>query len=794
MAPGVELAAAYVSIVPSTKGIAADLRREFGDPVDKAAKEAGRSIEENVGGGAKRGADAAKIALTAIGSAAVLAGINKAKDAASGLQQAVGGTAAVFQDASGAVDQFAENAAESVGLSQRAARELTSQIGASLKGFGFSVDAAAAKSIELTQLGADLAATFGGTTADAVAALSSALRGEFDPLERYGVALRQTAIDAEAARLGLVAEGQEVDAMARSQAALSLITQQSADAQGQFARESDSAAGQAQISSAKIEDAAANLGEALLPIYARVSETIGSVADVFAGLPGPIQTAIIAAAGFAAVAGPIRTATEAIGGLTNATGGLRTGASTLANILAGGRGGLLGVLGPVGAAAGLAGIAWLKYASSQEQAAGRVQELTEALTDQNAPITENITRAFSARLSSGLTEGLNAINVSAREAEAAITGTAAQAAILEVQLKDAGYGDAGAEVLRLRRDFEAAAGEMINAAIAEERFSAASLEAELRAAGFGSTATQLARALEDGAIGADELLGSSITLGPIFDLLGVEAPDAAGGIDEFGGAATEATAPTRDFAAELQAANQELSDLFNISDSIPVIETNLREALRDAADEAARLAENTATNEERYDAFIGMVSGAVGDLDGFAQGLIDQGVSADEAAFRTNLYIDEIFGLRDEFGLSEEAAADLRTQLGLVYPTVTAEVRQVGIAETNAELEELQENLSAFFSAQTMRLLADGASLEFISGGARASGGPVWPGTWLVGEEGPEVISVGGPGYVHNATDTAAMLDGLSASSAGGFVQNIYQPIDPVGAAREARKLQMVWS
>lgn len=187
MARGVELATAYVSLTVSSKGIAQDINRELGAPVDKAAKDAGRSIEQGIGGGASRGAEAAKVALSAIGSAAVLSAMNKAKDAASGLQQAVGGTAAVFGEASEAVDDFAQSAAESVGLSQRAARELTSQIGASLKGYGFAVDEAAAKSIELTEIGADLAATFGGTTADAVAALSSALRGEFDPLERYGV-------------------------------------------------------------------------------------------------------------------------------------------------------------------------------------------------------------------------------------------------------------------------------------------------------------------------------------------------------------------------------------------------------------------------------------------------------------------------------------------------------------------------------------------------------------------------------------------------------------------------------
>ncbi|SMC51648.1 phage tail tape measure protein, TP901 family, core region [Fulvimarina manganoxydans] len=42
--------------------------------------------------------------------------------------------------------------------------------------------------------------------------------------------------------------------------------------------------------------------------------------------------------------------------------------------------------------------------------------------------------------------------------------------------------------------------------------------------------------------------------------------------------------------------------------------------------------------------------------------------------------------------------------------------------------------------------------------GARASGGPVRPGNWLVGEKGPEILQLFGRGYVHNAKDSRAIL------------------------------------
>ncbi len=67
-----------------------------------------------------------------------------------------------------------------------------------------------------------------------------------------------------------------------------------------------------------------------------------------------------------------------------------------------------------------------------------------------------------------------------------------------------------------------------------------------------------------------------------------------------------------------------------------------------------------------------------------------------------------------------------------------------------------------------------------ILSGARASGGPVGPGTWLVGEEGPELLNLDGPGYVHNAAQTSALM---GASSGFGSTQIvIHQSFDFRGA------------
>lgn len=758
MAQGVEVGAAYVSLTVSARGIAQDIQRELGAPVDKAAKDAGQSIEQSIGGGARRGAEAAKVAFSALGSAAVLSGINRAKDAASGLQQAVGGTAAVFGEASAAVDDFAEGAAEAVGLSERSARELTSQLGASLKGYGFAVDEAAAKSIELTEIGADLAATFGGTTADAVAALSSALRGEFDPLERYGVALRQSAIDAEAVALGLVGAGEEVDAMSRAQAALTLITEQSADAQGQFAREADSAAGQAQIANAKVEDSAANLGEALLPIYAQLSETIGTVADIFAALPGPVQTGILALVGVTAVAGP----------LTNVVGLYRAFTpAVVANTVA------------VEANA----VATNSAAAVQTLYAGSTARATLA------------TRAFSSALAVGATVfagyavGAGIVNESRRRASetgsefadqvnselGAVTTYAERAAILNQRIAE--YNDmvdnanSGADIFR--NDDLAQYTQQLGPALEAQVALNTVIEAYAQETGNADEATRL---LSGSADEAALLLAEGYTPEQAAAELAVaararEEQNAAGTTEALAAETETAADAVERLNGELDDAVSALRDYYGVQSSGSEAQIAFRDSLREIADLAPEVADGTLAGQERIDEFATSILRGRDNILDYAEALIESGTPLEDVITQVQAMTDDLFDQADQAGLTQEEVNSLRGEYELFPDQIRTNI-ETNLGGVTAELQAAQDVLEriAFFTERNRLLSLAGASDEYIFGGARASGGPVSPGSWLVGEEGPEIITVGSSGYVYNATDTAAML---SAPSAGGDTWNI---------------------
>jgi phage-related protein len=203
-------------------------------------------------------------------AAAVLGGIAAlgvaALGAASDLEQAAGSVEAVFGASANQIKEWASTASTSVGLSSAEYQQFAARVGGQLKNLGVPMDQVAGKTDEMIRLGADLAATYGGTTAEAVAALGSAFRGEADPAERYNLMLNQTTINAELAARGLDGlTGANLTA-AKAQVVMELATKQSADALGQFEAQGNTLAVQQQQMSAATQDLAAAFGTALLPI------------------------------------------------------------------------------------------------------------------------------------------------------------------------------------------------------------------------------------------------------------------------------------------------------------------------------------------------------------------------------------------------------------------------------------------------------------------------------------------------------------------------------------------------
>jgi phage-related protein len=272
---GTELGSAYISVGLGTNTLGPEIKKVFGGiegDAGAAGATAGKSFQGKFSGFMK---SAALPAAGVVGGIALMA--KGFGDLAATAEQNVGAVETVFGKASSGVAGFAANSANAVGLSSSSYNELSAVTGTALKSAGVSVDELASKNDALITRGADMASVFGGTTAEAVQSMGAAFRGEFDPLERYGVTLTASQVSAELAARGQDKLGGAALEAAKKQATMDLIMKKSAGSAGNFAKESDTAAGAQQRASAAWDDASAKLGEALLPIMTTVATKVSEM-------------------------------------------------------------------------------------------------------------------------------------------------------------------------------------------------------------------------------------------------------------------------------------------------------------------------------------------------------------------------------------------------------------------------------------------------------------------------------------------------------------------------------------
>ncbi|QDF14188.1 tape measure protein [Microbacterium phage IAmGroot] len=277
---------ATLNVIPSAKGFGKALKGDLDPALASSGTAAGNTL------GSKLKAVAGPLFALA-GTVAMGAFVKNAISEAGKLEQSIGAINSVFKESATQVHGWAVQSSTAVGLNRNEYNELATLIGSQLKnaykGAGKSMAEIAGETDNLITLGADLSSMFGGTSREAVEALSSALKGERDPIERYGVSLKQAAIDAKAAEMGFQKVDGALTNEANAAATLALIMEQTADAHGNFAKESTTYEGVMQRLRASWDNITATIGAGFLPfataagsILLGMMPTVQGLADNFA--------------------------------------------------------------------------------------------------------------------------------------------------------------------------------------------------------------------------------------------------------------------------------------------------------------------------------------------------------------------------------------------------------------------------------------------------------------------------------------------------------------------------------
>jgi hypothetical protein len=273
-----EVASAFVTLVPSFRGGQAAISRELDGPVSQASRASGHKaggLMSKGMGGVIGGAATKMFAPLAAAAAAIGIGgflmdsVSKASD----LSEAGNKINAVFgKDGAKAVNAYSKGSAKSIGQSTLAALDGAATFGTFGKAAGLAGKPLAKFATGFSDLSADMASFYNTSPEEAVQAIGSALRGEAEPIRKYGVLLDDATLRQEALKLGLVKTTKEaLTPQQKVLAAQSAIYKQTKDAQGDFAKTSGGLANQQRILGASFDDIKARIGAKFLPMLNRLA-------------------------------------------------------------------------------------------------------------------------------------------------------------------------------------------------------------------------------------------------------------------------------------------------------------------------------------------------------------------------------------------------------------------------------------------------------------------------------------------------------------------------------------------
>jgi hypothetical protein len=220
----------------------------------------------------------AKTAVAAIATIGVAAGAAafKAIQAASDLEEAQAKVGQIFGESARLVEEFASDAAKSLGQSKQAVLDAAGVFGTFGKAAGLGGNDLALFSNSFTALATDLASFNNTSPEEAVQAIGAALRGEAEPLRKYGVLLDDATLKAAALELGIYDGSGALTSQQKILAAQKVIWEQTTDAQGDFARTSKGLANQSRILRAQLSNITAEIGAKLLPIAVKIANFINN--------------------------------------------------------------------------------------------------------------------------------------------------------------------------------------------------------------------------------------------------------------------------------------------------------------------------------------------------------------------------------------------------------------------------------------------------------------------------------------------------------------------------------------
>lgn len=184
---------------------------------------------------------------------------------ASDLQEVQNVVDVTFGEGAQQIEQWAKTARTQFGLTELQAKQFASTMGAMLKSMDVPTDQIYEMSTALAGLAADMASFYNISFDDAFTKLRAGISGETEPLKQLGINLSVATLEAYALKNGITEQWQAMTQAEQAVLRYNYIMEAAADAQGDFARTSDSYANSMRVLETNINSLKGEIGEAFIP-------------------------------------------------------------------------------------------------------------------------------------------------------------------------------------------------------------------------------------------------------------------------------------------------------------------------------------------------------------------------------------------------------------------------------------------------------------------------------------------------------------------------------------------------
>lgn len=175
------------------------------------------------------------------------------------------------------IQDFSKTSIQDFGMSELTAKQVASRFQAMGTAMGFSQGKMADMSLQLTKLTADMASFYDMEQSDVARNLQAVFTGETEPLRKYGLDLTQATLKEWAMKQGLDADISSMTQAEKTMLRYQYVMANTAAAQGDFARTSDTWANQIRILKQSFEQLAAIIGGALINAFKPFIRTLNAV-------------------------------------------------------------------------------------------------------------------------------------------------------------------------------------------------------------------------------------------------------------------------------------------------------------------------------------------------------------------------------------------------------------------------------------------------------------------------------------------------------------------------------------